>query len=54
LPLVWRAPPSAGAGLTESDDRVLSETCGIQTVAELGSNKYFAAARVLVALAGKL
>jgi hypothetical protein len=33
---------------------VLSEVFGIQTVAELGSNKHFALAGVLVPLAGKL
>jgi hypothetical protein len=33
---------------------VLSEIFGIQTVAELGSNKYFALAGTLAALANKL
>ena len=47
------APPSALAGLTSEHDAVLKETFGIDTVAELGSNKYFALAGVLVALASK-
>jgi hypothetical protein len=33
---------------------VLSEVFGIQTVGELGGNKYFALAGALVALANKL
>ena len=48
------SPPSALAGLTERHNQVLSEIFGIQTVAELGSNKYFALAGALVALANKL
>jgi len=47
-------PPSALAGLTERHNQVLSEIFGIQTVAELGSNKYFALAGALAALANKL
>jgi hypothetical protein len=35
-------------------NQVLSEVFGIHTVAEPGSNKYFALAGDLVALAGKL
>ena len=46
------APPSALAGLT-SEHAVLKESFGIDTVAELGSTKYFALAGVLVALAIK-
>ncbi|MGI8415152.1 MAG: hypothetical protein ACR2P2_02880 [Nakamurella sp.] len=45
------APPSALAGLTEKHDELLS-SLGIKTVRDLGSNKYFAVAGVLVALAG--
>ena len=41
-------------GLTERHNQVLSEIFGIQTVAELGSNKYFALAGALAALANKL
>jgi hypothetical protein len=48
------SPPSALAGLTEPHNQVLSEVFGIQTVAELGSNSYFALAGALVALANKL
>ncbi|CAN5413573.1 hypothetical protein BH10ACT8_BH10ACT8_29140 [soil metagenome] len=47
------APPSALAGLTEKHDAVLKENFGIDTVRELGSNKYFALAGVLVALENK-
>jgi hypothetical protein len=47
-------PPSAPAGLTERHNQVLSEIFGIQTVAELGSNKYFAIAGALVARANRL
>ena len=47
-------PPSALADLTERRNQVLSEIFGIQTVAELGSNKYFALAGALAALANKL
>ncbi len=46
-------PPSALAGLTPKHDAVLKETFGIGTVRELGSNKFFALAGVLVALEGK-
>jgi len=38
------APPSALTGLTERHNQMLSEVFGIQTIAELGSNKYFALA----------
>jgi hypothetical protein len=47
------APPSALAGLTEKHDAVLKETFGISTIRQLGSNKYFALAGVLVALENK-
>jgi hypothetical protein len=50
---ILAAPPSALAGVTERHDAVLKELFGIDTVAELGSNKYFALAGVLVALKGK-
>ena len=46
------APPSALAGLTPAQDELLSGL-GIKTIKDLGSNKYFAVAGVLVALAGK-
>ncbi len=49
---VLAAPPSALAGLTEQHDKLLAEL-GIRTVRDLGANKYFAVAGVLVALAGK-
>lgn len=50
---VLDAPPSALAGLTEKHDQLLKEALGIDTVRELGSNKFFALAGVLVALEGK-
>ncbi|MEO8284739.1 MAG: hypothetical protein ABI568_15285 [Pseudarthrobacter sp.] len=43
------APPSALAGLTEKHDEILAGM-GIKTVRDLGGNKYFALAGVLVAL----
>jgi predicted RecB family nuclease len=46
------APPSALAGLTPAHDEILSGL-GIKTIADLGSNKYFALAGVLVALGNK-
>lgn len=49
---ILAAPPSALAGLTEKHDELLAQL-GIKTIADLGSNKYFAFAGVLVALAGK-
>ncbi|HEY3630149.1 MAG TPA: hypothetical protein VGL21_04585 [Jatrophihabitantaceae bacterium] len=51
---VLKAPPSALAGLTEKHDAALKDLFGIDTVAELGSNKYFALAGVLVALQNKV
>ena len=50
---ILKAPPSALAGLTEEHDKQLADALGIHTVADLGSNKYFALAGVLVALSGK-
>lgn len=46
---VLAGPPSALAGLTEKHDAILAEL-GIKTVADLGSNKFFSVAGVLVAL----
>lgn len=50
---ILAAPPSALAGLTPEHDKVLAESLGIKTIADLGSNKYFALAGVLVALGKK-
>ena len=50
---ILAAPPSALAGLTEAHDKQLAEALGIKTIADLGSNKYFALAGVLVALSTK-
>ena len=49
---ILAAPPSALAGLTEKQDAILAEL-GIKTIKDLGSNKFFAMAGVLVALEGK-
>ena len=53
LPEILDAPPSALAGLTEKHDAALKDALGITTIRQLGSNKYFAVAGVLVALEGK-
>lgn len=50
---ILAAPPSALAGLTEKHDEVLRDALGIKTIADLGKNKYFALAGVLVALSNK-
>ena len=50
---ILAAPPSALAGLTEKHDEVLRDALGIRTIADLGKNKYFALAGVLVALGNK-
>ncbi|MGN6608224.1 MAG: hypothetical protein ACTHMS_14575 [Jatrophihabitans sp.] len=50
---ILAAPPSALAGLTEKHDEILAGL-GIKTIADLGSNKYFALAGALVALNNKL
>ena len=47
---ILAAPVSALAGVTDSDAEHLKAAFGIKTVRDLGSNKYFAAAGVLVAL----
>ncbi|MCO4275136.1 hypothetical protein NG701_11970 [Pseudarthrobacter sp. HLT3-5] len=46
---VLDAPPSALAGLTDKHAELLAGM-GIKTARDLGSNKYFAVAGVLVAL----
>ncbi|MCB5276063.1 hypothetical protein BJG92_03618 [Arthrobacter sp. SO5] len=50
---VLAVPPSALAGLTEKHDELLA-CMGINNIRDLGSNKYFATAGVLVALSGKV
>lgn len=50
---VLAAPPSGLAGLTEKHDELLAGM-GIKTIRDLGSNKFFATAGVLVALSGKV
>ncbi|MBO1267390.1 hypothetical protein [Arthrobacter cavernae] len=47
------ASPAALAGVTDAAAQALKDALGIDTVRELGSNKYFAVAGVLVALEGK-
>ena len=48
---ILAAPVSALAGVTDADGDLLKQAFGIKTVADLGSNKYFAVAGVLVELA---
>ncbi|MFJ5955749.1 hypothetical protein ACIQC5_07275 [Paenarthrobacter sp. NPDC092416] len=45
--------PAALAGVTDATAKALKDALGIDTIRELGSNKYFAVAGVLVALEGK-
>jgi len=47
------APVAALAGVTDDDAKHLEAAFGIKTVRDLGSNKYFAVAGVLVALSGR-
>jgi len=47
---VLAAPLSALAGVTDSDAEHLQAAFNIKTVADLGSNKYFAAAQAMLAL----
>jgi hypothetical protein len=49
---ILAAPPSALAGLTPKHDELLAQL-SIKTVEDLGSNKFFALAGVLVALSSK-
>lgn len=49
---ILAAPPSALAGLTPAHDALLAQL-NINTIKDLGSNKFFALAGVLVALSGK-
>jgi hypothetical protein len=46
------APVAALAGVTDADAEHLAAAFNIKTVRDLGSNKYFAVAGVLVALSG--
>ena len=48
------ASPAALAGVTDADAQLLDQAFGIKTVRDLGANKYFALAGVLVALSNKL
>lgn len=47
------ASPAALAGVTDATAKALKDSLGIDTIRELGSNKFFAVAGVLVALEGK-
>ncbi len=47
---ILSAPVSALSGVSESDAEKLASALGIKTVRDLGSNKHFAVAGVLVAL----
>lgn len=44
------APVSALSGVSDADAQKLGDALGIKTIRDLGANKYFAAAGVLVAL----
>ena len=46
-----KAPVSALAGISEADAEALSKAFGIQTIGELGTNKYFLRAQAIVELA---
>jgi hypothetical protein len=48
------ASPAALSGVTDADAEALRQALGIKTVRELGANKHFALAGVLVALENKL
>ena len=48
------ASPAALAGVTDADAEMLKSAFGIKTVRDLGANKYFAFAGVLVALEKKV
>lgn len=48
------ASPSALSGVTDADADLLQKALGIKTVRDLGKNKHFALAGVLVALENKL
>lgn len=47
---ILAAPVSVLAGVTEDDAEALRKCFRIKTVADLGKNKYFAAAQAMVAL----
>ena len=47
------ASPAALAGITDEKAAALQQLLGVKTIRDLGSNKYFAIAGVLVALEGK-
>jgi hypothetical protein len=51
---ILEASPAALAGVTEKDAELLQQALSIRTVRDLGSNKHFALAGVLVALANKV
>jgi len=50
LSSILAATPAALAGVTDADAQHLKDAFGIDTIAEMGSNKYFRAAAALVAL----
>jgi hypothetical protein len=47
---ILEAPVSALSGVSEGDAQKLADALGIKTIRDLGGNKHFAAAGVLVAL----
>jgi hypothetical protein len=48
---ILKASPAALSGVSDRDAELLKEALGITTIRDLGSNKHFALAGVLVALA---
>ena len=47
---ILAAPVSALAGVTEDDAAALAKAFNVQTVGDLGKNKYFLAAQAMLAL----
>jgi hypothetical protein len=45
------APVAAIEGVSENDGKLLKEAFGIETIADLGTNKFFLAAQALAELA---
>jgi hypothetical protein len=45
------APVAAIEGVSENDGKLLKEAFGIETIADLGTNKFFLAAQALTELA---
>lgn len=48
---IVNAPVAAIEGVSENDGKLLKEAFGIETIADLGTNKFFLAAQALTELA---